>query len=398
MQGGTIVAEWRVSSRRLPGATVTLHVRVVSPPDLTELLADALTTASGVSNLVVLTGSARRPDGDAVHFDVLDRSANYVLRQVQALQGDHRNSIVIETVDAAIGEDPGPVPKRRLVQRDVAPVWDVVEAKIRSDAVYAPSFFILLTIAGLIGAVGILTNSQILIVGAMVVGPEYNAIMGVALGIDKRDRRAILQWPCVKLCCKPAACRNCYVMDRDRFGRVPNARPLGHTPRRRCPSRRILGSDHRNLALRPGDPLVRSHAQGILTGRAASLEPDRQAEPVLCRGRGPSRNRWRRLVDRSTGKRSHRRFHLGHNHSGRRRHRPVDGVRQLDRGLGLHTAVAAERRGAHHDRRAGPATPADHVASPHASRATRSSTTVVGERAVGRRQRMMSLRECQTGA
>ena len=48
---------------------------------------------------------------------------------------------------------------------------------------YAPSFFVLLAIAGLIGAVGILTNSQILIVGAMVVGPEYNAIMGVALGI-----------------------------------------------------------------------------------------------------------------------------------------------------------------------------------------------------------------------
>ena len=35
---------------------------------------------------------------------------------------------------------------------------------------------------------GILTNSQILIVGAMVVGPEYNAIIGVALGITKRNR------------------------------------------------------------------------------------------------------------------------------------------------------------------------------------------------------------------
>jgi uncharacterized membrane protein len=71
--------------------------------------------------------------------------------------------------------------------------WDVVEAKIRSEAVYAPSFFVLLAIAGLIGAVGILTNSQILIVGAKVVGPEYNAIMGVALGIEKRDRQAILR-------------------------------------------------------------------------------------------------------------------------------------------------------------------------------------------------------------
>ena len=79
------------------------------------------------------------------------------------------------------------------MQRDVAPVWEVVEARIRADAVYAPSFYILLAIAGLIGAVGILTNSTILIVGAMVVGPEYNAIMGVALGIDKRTRRPVIR-------------------------------------------------------------------------------------------------------------------------------------------------------------------------------------------------------------
>jgi uncharacterized hydrophobic protein (TIGR00271 family) len=172
---------------------MTLHVRVVTPPDVTELLVDVLVADSGVSNLVVLTGSARRPDGDAVQFDVLTRSANSVLGQLRALQDDRRNSIVIENVDAHIGEGADPAATPGLIQRDMAPIWDVVEAKIRSDAVYAPSFFILLAIAGLIGAVGILTNSQILIVGAMVVGPEYNAIMGVALGIDKRDRPAILR-------------------------------------------------------------------------------------------------------------------------------------------------------------------------------------------------------------
>jgi uncharacterized hydrophobic protein (TIGR00271 family) len=57
--------------------------------------------------------------------------------------------------------------------------------------VYSPSFFGLLAIAALIGAVGILTNSQILIVGAMVVGPEYGAIIAVALGISKGQRDAI---------------------------------------------------------------------------------------------------------------------------------------------------------------------------------------------------------------
>jgi uncharacterized hydrophobic protein (TIGR00271 family) len=62
-----------------------------------------------------------------------------------------------------------------------------VGARIRAGGVYAPSFYGLLVIAGLIASVGILTNSQILVVGAMVVGPEYNAIIAVADGIERRQ-------------------------------------------------------------------------------------------------------------------------------------------------------------------------------------------------------------------
>jgi uncharacterized hydrophobic protein (TIGR00271 family) len=111
------------------------------------------------------------------------RSANAVLGQLETFADARHGPVTIESVDAAVGEQAISPPRRRLVQRDIAPVWDVVEAKIRSDAIYAPSFYTLLAIAGLIGAVGILTNSQILIVG-----PEYNAIMGIALGLDKRTR------------------------------------------------------------------------------------------------------------------------------------------------------------------------------------------------------------------
>jgi uncharacterized hydrophobic protein (TIGR00271 family) len=167
---------------------MTFHVRVVSPSGLTERLVDMLVAEPGVSNVVIMAGSARRPDGDAVQFDVLTRSAGSALRHLRALCDERPCSIAVQNVDAVIGEEPDPGARFGIVQRDVAPVWDVVEAGIRSRAVYAPSFYALLAIAGLIGAVGILTNSQILIVGAMVVGPEYNAIMGAALGIDKRDR------------------------------------------------------------------------------------------------------------------------------------------------------------------------------------------------------------------
>jgi uncharacterized hydrophobic protein (TIGR00271 family) len=51
----------------------------------------------------------------------------------------------------------------------------------------------LLVIAGLIGAVGILTNSEILIVGAMVVGPEYGAILSLAFAVTRSDYARVRQ-------------------------------------------------------------------------------------------------------------------------------------------------------------------------------------------------------------
>jgi uncharacterized hydrophobic protein (TIGR00271 family) len=166
-----------------------LHVRVVSPPGATGELIEKLAADPGISNLILLPGAARHPDGDAVQFDLLDQVANRVLQRLRAQLGDD-GSIAIEYVDVSITATPTrPGGRPRLA--DVPPVWDIVEAKIRADGQYPLSFFALLVIAGLIGAVGILTNSQILIVAAMVVGPEYGAIMATALGIDKRDHSAV---------------------------------------------------------------------------------------------------------------------------------------------------------------------------------------------------------------
>jgi uncharacterized hydrophobic protein (TIGR00271 family) len=177
-----------------------LHVRVASPPDLTGRLVDTLAADSGVLNLVVLTGAARWPDRDAVQFDLRQGSANPVFRQLRGLGLDERGSIMVQEVDAALTDarPPAAIPGTR--HGEVAPVWEMVEAGIRDGGVYAPSFFVLLIIAGLIACVGILTNSQILVVGAMVVGPEYNAIISVALGLE-RWRPSMVRRGLVALLC-----------------------------------------------------------------------------------------------------------------------------------------------------------------------------------------------------
>ncbi|MFD5636416.1 DUF389 domain-containing protein [Streptomyces sp. NPDC127077] len=168
-----------------------IHVRMVSPARLTGAVASLLAADPRVVNLVVQPGIARKPDGDALSCDVLTGGANDVLRRLRELRLDEVGSIVVEPVDMAItghalasgAGRPGPLSR--------APVWEEVEARIRAQGTYAPSFYLYLVVAGLIGAVGIVTNSQILIVAAMVVGPEYGAIVSVALGIDRRSGRRV---------------------------------------------------------------------------------------------------------------------------------------------------------------------------------------------------------------
>jgi uncharacterized hydrophobic protein (TIGR00271 family) len=164
-----------------------LHVRVVSPQELTPRLVTALTGEPGVRNLVVLAGAARRPEGDALNFDLTDESANPVLRQLRRLDLTTRGSVTVSQANVALDGPRNATQMRRYARREQIPVWAVVEGTIRANATYPPSFYILLVVAGLIAAVGILTNSQILVVGAMVVGPEYFAIIAAALGCSKRD-------------------------------------------------------------------------------------------------------------------------------------------------------------------------------------------------------------------
>ena len=119
-----------------------IHLRVVSPADLTEKTVALLAGDPGVLNLVVLPGRARNPDGDAIECDVVSGTANTVLPNLRRLQVDRRGSIVIEPVELAISGRVADIETRQLGALANAPVWEEVEARIRAEGTYSPSFYL----------------------------------------------------------------------------------------------------------------------------------------------------------------------------------------------------------------------------------------------------------------
>ncbi|GGW47574.1 hypothetical protein GCM10010503_25540 [Streptomyces lucensis JCM 4490] len=167
-----------------------IHFRVVVPPALTRAAVELLAPNDRVFNLV-LVRAADAADGDALECDVMRGAANGVLGELRELGVDRAGSIAVGDVDMMFSQHAERIEAEQPAALVHAPLWAAVEAHIRAGGTYPPSFYLFLVIAGLIGSVGIVTNSQILVVAAMVVGPEYSAITSVALGVDRRNRRRI---------------------------------------------------------------------------------------------------------------------------------------------------------------------------------------------------------------
>lgn len=169
-----------------------IHLRVLSPPEHTAGVVARLSADEFVANLVVQPRTARHPDGDSVECDLVAGIADRVIADLRGLGADRHGSLMVEPIHLALSRSLDAQARERLGPLIGAPIWAEVEARLSSTARYPPSFFLFLVIAGVIGAVGLLTNSQILIVAAMIVGPEYGAITGVVLGMDRRDSTKIL--------------------------------------------------------------------------------------------------------------------------------------------------------------------------------------------------------------
>jgi len=68
-------------------------------------------------------------------------------------------------------------------------VWEQLEARTRDEATLTASFLVFMSIAATIAAIGILLDSPILVIGAMVVGPDYGPLAALCVALVRHRRR-----------------------------------------------------------------------------------------------------------------------------------------------------------------------------------------------------------------
>jgi uncharacterized hydrophobic protein (TIGR00271 family) len=169
-----------------------IHLRIVTPADRTEAALEVLERSASVANVVALPGVARRPQGDVLLADVAREDASVVISELRALGIQRDGSISIDPIDTQLSDHA----ERAIEHAKGAPadavVWEEVEARTNEQVELSGVFLAFMVLACLLAMVGIYQDSAILIVGAMVVGPEFGPLAGLCVAlIHLRGRLAL---------------------------------------------------------------------------------------------------------------------------------------------------------------------------------------------------------------
>jgi uncharacterized hydrophobic protein (TIGR00271 family) len=170
-----------------------VHLRIVVPTDRSEKVVGLLEASPSASNLVFLGGAARQPPGDVILCDVAREDASVVIDDLRELKIPEDGSIALEQIDSQISEAADRAERAARGAPSDAVVWEEVEARTSENIELGGTFLAFMVLACLIGSVGIFTGSPILIVGAMVVGPEFGPLAGLCVAVVERRRGVALR-------------------------------------------------------------------------------------------------------------------------------------------------------------------------------------------------------------
>jgi len=163
-----------------------LNLRISSPRDQTEEVLRILGADPGVSSLAVVRDASVRPPGDLVMADVAREAANDVIGALRELGIQREGSLHVEPVSTWLSQEGYDAELRTPGSGADAVVWAEVTQRAYEDSELNWTYVSFMTLATLLASIAIVLDSQILVIGAMVLGPEFGAVAALGVALVRR--------------------------------------------------------------------------------------------------------------------------------------------------------------------------------------------------------------------
>jgi uncharacterized hydrophobic protein (TIGR00271 family) len=111
-----------------------------------------------------------------------------VIKDLKAIEVHHRGAITLTVLDTVLSTKAHEAEDDAEGDPADAVVWDELIARTREESTLSVTFMMFLTLACLLAAIGVVTDSTVTVVGAMVLGPEFGPLAALSVAIVQRRR------------------------------------------------------------------------------------------------------------------------------------------------------------------------------------------------------------------
>ena len=162
------------------------HLRITTPTSLTHAVMEVFVDDPAVSQLAVLRGASVHPAGDIVLADVAREATNEIIDRLDALGVPECGTIHVESVTTWVSRAGYDAERHTPGSSADAVVWADVTQRAYEEAELNWTYLAFMTLATLIASIAIVLDSQILVIGAMVLGPEFVAVAALGVALVRR--------------------------------------------------------------------------------------------------------------------------------------------------------------------------------------------------------------------
>jgi uncharacterized hydrophobic protein (TIGR00271 family) len=162
------------------------HLRIVTPHHLTDDVVAVFGDDPSVSHLSVLRGASVVPAGDVVLADVAREAVNEHVDRLIALGVAEVGTIHVEPVATWVSRAGLAAEQHTPGSSADAVVWADVTQRSYDESELNWTYLVFMVMATLLASIAIVVDSQVLVIGAMVLGPEFVPIAALGLALVRR--------------------------------------------------------------------------------------------------------------------------------------------------------------------------------------------------------------------
>lgn len=161
-------------------------MRLLVPAELSAAILALIHRYAGVTHISHVRGAAVEPLGDLIELEVAREPADELIGELRKLGLEDTGAISVSPVTLSLSSASDAAQRQAPGNSPDSLIWHQIEARTAEDSAVSGTFLAFLTIATLLAAIGIIEDSPITIVGAMVVGPEFGPLAALSVGVVRR--------------------------------------------------------------------------------------------------------------------------------------------------------------------------------------------------------------------